>query len=522
MKDYKDKISIDQELYSKIMKRVNKKPWISRRKISVFRYGIIMACVVILLIGIWAVPKMFHDPNVNSLGYQEENLYPLTFNIRSDPVSGKFLTIIHCNEVEYSLTDEQINAVFPNFGLPLIAAATYMNVGLENEIIEVTAVVSSTQPMQIWEETALAPIFYFYSPRTPQIRIGKNRLIDRVIMEFESFYPYKISKVHGVPVTVFMDKRRMGNYLEFRADFMLDDLVYRVTFKDNDKEAGQARLTEVVNRLILGGPADFSAVDDLATPGLGIKQLENINEARLDSDFGTFLPVTVPSGGITSCDMNTRVTTVSPSVGRRVVTSRENSLSLLISFDDRVTDLNTLAIDRSNSSIRWHISTPTEEDLARIVSVDNREKYDLSLYPMPRAESVPKELWEFVFNPVFLAEELTLDVIRARTFWLEEEKVYDYWTSNWSYTRWLPGWRMNFSVLYYDVLVHIYANGPFPGIPDLPEQIWEMLSEVGPPEKPGIIQRVFEQVYFVVGVLILLIVIIWLIRYNRKKEKSKF
>ena len=505
--DYMDNISVDQELHNKIINRVTKKPSVLGRNRLVFRYAGMVACVVILLLGIWAIPGMFHNPAVNSLSYQDgapENsflelmslsglnpeslpLHPLTFN------TGAPMPIVFADRIVgavYGLTDEQVNAVFPDFGLPLIVTAQY---SCEGSLIEVTAVVS-TQIMQVWDETFLAPvehIVFYYPSQATQIRIGRDRLFDCICLEAVLF-PHEISYVYGVSVTAFMDEFGEGadRRIEFRADFMLEDLAYRVSFEDRDREAGKARLTEVVNRLILGGPADLSVVDNLVTPELRFEWLD-IDEARLDPDFGAFLPVNIPPEGFTPYFVN------------KAVTPRENSLSVHVSR----------CADWSTSTIAWRISEATEDDLARIVSVEDHEKYDLSLYPIPRAASVPEELWQFVFAPVFLAEELTLDVIRARTFWLEEE-ILDHWTN-----RWPAGWRMNFSVLYDDVLVHVSASGPFPEFPDLPEQIWEMLSEIELPERPSTVQWIFEQIHFVFAILILLVITAWLIRFKIKSRE---
>ena len=104
---------------------------------------------------------------------------------------------------------------------------------------------------------------------------------------------------------------------------------------------------------------------------------------------------------------------------------------------------------RSHDQISWQISWFTEEDSARYTSVEDKENYDLSLYPIPRADSVPEELWTIVDNPIFDIEELTLDVVRARAYTVEDSGDSG-------------GWRMNFSVRYGDVLVTVRAKGVDP------------------------------------------------------------
>jgi hypothetical protein len=102
------------------------------------------------------------------------------------------------------------------------------------------------------------------------------------------------------------------------------------------------------------------------------------------------------------------------------------------------------------------VSKPTEHDLARIVSINEREKYDMSLYSIPIFASVPEELLEFVLDPVFLAGEITLEAVQARAGLGGRG----------------GGGQLNFSVLHGDVVIMIHASGLSP------EQVWEMLRAV--------------------------------------------
>jgi hypothetical protein len=82
----------------------------------------------------------------------------------------------------------------------------------------------------------------------------------------------------------------------------------------------------------------------------------------------------------------------------------------------------------------------------------------VSLYPIPWFESVPDEILDYFLNPVFLAEEMTLEAVRARAR-LDEGRRGETATSVID----------SFAVLYGDVIVHISARGASP------EQIWDML-----------------------------------------------
>lgn len=100
-----------------------------------------------------------------------------------------------------------------------------------------------------------------------------------------------------------------------------------------------------------------------------------------------------------------------------------------------------------------------EDDEARITSVADTRNYDLSLYPIPHANSVPYELREIVNDPIFRSEELTLEAVQARAY-----EVLDAGDE--------PGCRMRFGVLYGDTLVEINVKGA------RPEAIVQILQEI--------------------------------------------
>ncbi len=107
--------------------------------------------------------------------------------------------------------------------------------------------------------------------------------------------------------------------------------------------------------------------------------------------------------------------------------------------------------------INWKIRDYKEEYSNRITSVDDKKNYDLALYPIPRAESVPEELFEIVDDPIFRAEDLTLEAVKARAYKVDE--IGD-----------SKGYRMMFSVLYGKKLVTVISKGVSP------EWLFECLS----------------------------------------------
>ena len=79
----------------------------------------------------------------------------------------------------------------------------------------------------------------------------------------------------------------------------------------------------------------------------------------------------------------------------------------------------------------------------------DKKNYDLNLYPIPRAESVPDELCQVVNDPIFAIEELTLEVVQTRAYYVDEAGDSG-------------GCRMQFSVKYGDKIVSITAKGVQP------------------------------------------------------------
>lgn len=134
-----------------------------------------------------------------------------------------------------TLADEQIIAVFPDLGLDIIASATYF----DGELVDVNAVLKDCNA---------------------HILIGRGRV--RPLMEYFSAYQLRppTSNMYGVDVAAVI----VSSYtrLAFQADFNMEDIAYRVSFYEtHDRlEVGKERMTGIVSRLILGGPADLSTL----------------------------------------------------------------------------------------------------------------------------------------------------------------------------------------------------------------------------------------------------------------------
>ena len=160
-------------------------------------------------------------------------------------------------------------------------------------------------------------------------------------------------------------------------------------------------------------------------------------QARLDPDFGMFIPVNILTG------FNF--------IHAHKVSDEPKYLSVVF--------------HNETGSVNWQAMKPTEHDYTRIVSITDRNQYDMSLYTIPLYLSVTEELREIVMNPVFRYNDLSLDAIQARAIQVRGRRS----NGDENNTSVL---QMNFSVLYNDVIINLSTRGV------LPEQVWEMLSEL--------------------------------------------
>ncbi len=104
---------------------------------------------------------------------------------------------------------------------------------------------------------------------------------------------------------------------------------------------------------------------------------------------------------------------------------------------------------RGLEDLNWKIRDYNENDARCITDIEDTENYDLSLYPIPRAESVPEELMEIVNDPIFRAEDLTQEVVYSRAYKVDAIGDTD-------------GYRMMFSVLYKNKVISIVSKGVSP------------------------------------------------------------
>ena len=152
------------------------------------------------------------------------------------------------------------------------------------------------------------------------------------------------------------------------ADAIINGYSYAFTMQTSTQNVKQAKedFTRVLEcfAYYAEGKPDLSAVVADEIPEWFDKSLSH-QEALNDSDFGTFMLREVPSGF------------VAESIRR---------------YKDQTADYLSGLWTSGYDELWWKVYTLGEADKDRLTSIEDTENYDLSLYPIPRASSVPEDL----------------------------------------------------------------------------------------------------------------------------------
>ena len=361
----------------------------------------------------------------------------------------------------HDLTNQQLNTIFPNLELPVNARAFYLNDGT---LIELEA---------------------FNHNYGVHIRLAEGQLVDTKIVVYENATP-QISYVHGVPVTAYMYGSYGARHMSFMANFMLGQFAYRVVVFNNE-ETGKALITDIVGSLIAGGTGGLYVLENPTIPEY-LSEVLSIATARLDPVFGAYVP-NAPDGfyedfvyRFINQHNNALFArwTAQPDYEYFLYAYTrwrdETPVQEVYEFED---------IFWQGYSIIWQISKATAYDLQRIVCTGQPERYDWSVYPvnpytggLTGFPDIPGEYWYVFMNPVFLVEELTLDVVQARHLQrviIKQGADGAFATDDNMMDIFIPIQRseIEFSVLHGDVVIHVRAEGV------TAEDVWGMFVELG-------------------------------------------
>lgn len=223
-----------------------------------------------------------------------------------------------------------------------------------------------------------------------------------------------LTKVNEIDIYTGYYPHVHNNKISCIAKFQLGNMYYSITSYDASNTVG---VEKVVTSLMKMNVLDLSVLNPIPPKRL-VNESLTLEEAYKDKEFGKFVPQELPHGYIfQGID--------------RMVNQEYNLMSIYLTNGIRY--------------FHWRISELREEEKQRITSVDITENYELKQYPLPWFDTVPEERREIIENPIFIIDELSLEVIERRCYkeGFEEEL----------------GGRMHFSVLYGNVLVEINAEG---------------------------------------------------------------
>lgn len=187
-------------------------------------------------------------------------------------------------------------------------------------------------------------------------------------------------------------------------------------------------------------PAEMEDLyDDVELEGTPVitntTEYKKMTDAKMVEPFGKYIPDTLPAG----YEFESARSTGNEGVGE--------SLSLLWNCGMDYITLNISVFEAS------------AENEGRIVDVAKRETYDVHMYEIPYAESVPDEYRLIFNNPIFREQDMSFEVIQARMKSVSDAGDTD-----------TP--RGNFAVLYDDgILVQFNGHGDA-------EEIWNMFCSV--------------------------------------------
>lgn len=373
------------------------------------KWGAVAACFCLLVTAVAVTPHLLPGttqlpPDASQSGELEHTKDPLPpWTIHYNEVSS----IIAANRAYIKgiftepLNDTELAALMPSADLTCTGYARFDNYG-------------NLLDIEIQTETTL--------PESP-VNIG--------LADYFFGFDFVLSGAEVVSVCNGLDYRvyqyQLGNKVELSAYTIINDIYFAFAMnvpQDNLEQAKEEfhRVLECFAYYEEGKP-DLSVIVPEEIPELMEQVFTTLSEARTEPDFGRYLPSDLPVG-------------FGDAAIRRFKFQNSNYLSGMWS--------------RGMDDLSWVVDYYSEEDDAhRLTSAQNKESYDLSLYPIPRADSVPDELREVVDNPIFEAEELTLDTVYCQAY-----KVNDAGDTD--------GWRMKFSVRYADVIVSVSSKGVEP------------------------------------------------------------
>jgi len=383
---------------AEIMKKSKKPVWLKLETMA--------ACFCLLIATIVTTHNLFQDTEPNQFGSMEpvENMripWTVCFNEATSVLSGSRAYIK--GYFTENLSDTELAVLEPGMSFEDMTYSGYAGFDRDGNLLDVIMKVTTSLPDNL---VTVSIADYSFGPCYV--------LGDKEVVSICGNVEYKVYQYES------------GNTVTLAAEAIINDLYFYFSMDTTKVDLEQAKedfqcVLECFSYYEDGKP-DLSIIVPEDIPELTEVIFSTLAEAQTESDFGKYMPSELPSG-------------FGESTIRRFKFQNSNYLSGLWS--------------KGLDDLTWIVSPYTEAESYRLTNVESKENYDLSLYPIPRADSVPDELREIVDNPIFNAEELTLDTIYCRAYKVDDVGDTD-------------GWRMKFCVRYDDVIVQVSAKGIAP------------------------------------------------------------
>lgn len=384
------------------------------------RWGALAACLCLLITALTVFPAIYPDQINNPI----ENTDPLHITPSqsegTDKLEGPYVPwVANFNAVTgvmdaarryipgyftEKLSEEELNSLQPDKIINGLHWSGHAGFDGEGQLIDVYLTISTTMPdTNVYVTISEGGVTrdYIIDMIQPEISVCQN-------VEYKAYQ------------WVTDDER-----ITLAADTKINGYSFAFTLEAQKQDIEQAKVD--LSRILecfayyADGYPDLTTVVADSIPEWFDKDLSQ-QEALRDPDYGAYMLPIVPNGFVVE------------SIRR---------------YKDQNTDYLSGLWTSGYDELRWKVYTISESDEIRLTSVADTANYDLSLYPIPRASSVPDELREIVDNPIFYAEELTTDAVWARAYITGESDDS-------------AGWRMAFCVKYGDIVVEVRTKGVDP------------------------------------------------------------
>ncbi|MBP3313153.1 MAG: hypothetical protein J6K84_00640 [Oscillospiraceae bacterium] len=411
--EFLDKMEFIDPAYIEAADKAKKSalPWV--------KWGAMVACLCLVIAGVLTIPKVSKEPqpaipNPNGTIERDDNpiefpptvivpgfvldepiaLDSLFFNEATAHLSGSRAYI--SGYFTEKLTEKELSAIVPKMQHPDMDFSAVAGFDGNGALLEIFLTI--TEPT--WDDPVLVTL--------------RNSAPFQQYMLQE---PPSVSTVHEKDYTIYQWSPDGDKYI-LSASAEVDDWFMQIEHKAFTQTLRKDKTDFAMVLLCFSEYSpDFSAVVADHIPEYFDEEL-SLHDAYKDANFGAFMVQEVPEGF---------------------------TAEAIRRYKDQNYDYLSGLWGKGLSHLYWNVSFYNQEDTARFTSVAQIENYDLSLYPIPRAESVPENLREIVDNPIFDANELTLEAVYKRAYKVKEAGDTE-------------GWRMAFSVKYGDVLVEIRAK----------------------------------------------------------------